>query len=346
MGELDPIGAILGFLGLGTSINNMEMQAEMARENREWQEKMINQARDWEVKRWNATNQYNSPLQQMQRYSEAGLNPNLIYSQGTPGLAGQLNTSAPSSNQSAPQFDMSPLLQAAQYANQAKQTSSNIRLQDTQAEFQKAATQTEMIRQATELARSRHIDAQAKGQAIANTLAQAIQPEQIDQARLTTDIMIWQRSISRLSAKEKQFNVDTILPLEQLKLQIDNEAKKAGIRLTQAQISNLAASTQKLVMEGKILSLQYEYDKVLREYGISPDTPGWFKSAVHPFFWQNVVGPVYKGVKSLFNGSFGDPTKGMIPTEDGWMSPGDYQFEQDSTAWDNYIKEKRLRYGR
>lgn len=31
----------------------------------------------WQM--WNATNQYNSPLEQMKRYREAGLNPNLVY---------------------------------------------------------------------------------------------------------------------------------------------------------------------------------------------------------------------------------------------------------------------------
>ena len=36
---------------------------------------------DLEVEQWNRANAYNSPSAQMQRYREAGLNPNLIYSQ-------------------------------------------------------------------------------------------------------------------------------------------------------------------------------------------------------------------------------------------------------------------------
>lgn len=36
---------------------------------------------------WDLMNQYNSPLSQMNRFQEAGLNPNLIYSKGQPGLA-------------------------------------------------------------------------------------------------------------------------------------------------------------------------------------------------------------------------------------------------------------------
>lgn len=38
-----------------------------------------------QLEMWNMSNEYNSPANQMKRYKEAGLNPNLIYSQGNPG---------------------------------------------------------------------------------------------------------------------------------------------------------------------------------------------------------------------------------------------------------------------
>lgn len=40
---------------------------------------------DMNKKMFDQANLYNSPLQQMERYKQAGLNPNLIYGQGTPG---------------------------------------------------------------------------------------------------------------------------------------------------------------------------------------------------------------------------------------------------------------------
>lgn len=43
---------------------------------------------------WNLQNEYNSPQAQMQRFQEAGLNPNLMYSQGTAGN----NANAPAKN--------------------------------------------------------------------------------------------------------------------------------------------------------------------------------------------------------------------------------------------------------
>lgn len=45
---------------------------------------------DNNVRMWIMQNEYNHPKMQMQRYQEAGLNPNLIYGQGTPGNATQL----------------------------------------------------------------------------------------------------------------------------------------------------------------------------------------------------------------------------------------------------------------
>lgn len=43
---------------------------------------------DYALKLWNMNNEYNSPASQMARFKEAGLNPNLIYQQGTPGNSG------------------------------------------------------------------------------------------------------------------------------------------------------------------------------------------------------------------------------------------------------------------
>lgn len=51
--------------------------------------KLAEQARQHDVSMWERTNQYNTPQMQMQRFKEAGLNPNLIYGQGSEGNASQ-----------------------------------------------------------------------------------------------------------------------------------------------------------------------------------------------------------------------------------------------------------------
>lgn len=48
------------------------------------------QTNDQQLELWNLMNEYNLPENQMKRFKDAGLNPNLIYQQGSPG-----NTSSP-----------------------------------------------------------------------------------------------------------------------------------------------------------------------------------------------------------------------------------------------------------
>ena len=50
---------------------------------------------DLQLEQWNRANEYNSPKMQMQRYQDAGLNPNLIYGNGS-SSAGMAAQSAPS----------------------------------------------------------------------------------------------------------------------------------------------------------------------------------------------------------------------------------------------------------
>lgn len=48
--------------------------------------------RQFAVDMWNRQNEYNTPQMQMQRFKEAGLNPNLIYGQGNAGNAGAVQS--------------------------------------------------------------------------------------------------------------------------------------------------------------------------------------------------------------------------------------------------------------
>ena len=60
-------------------------------------------ARDFQLEMWNKSNEYSSPLQTMQRLTEANLNPNLIYNSSGQSLtaASVPSASQASSNSSA-----------------------------------------------------------------------------------------------------------------------------------------------------------------------------------------------------------------------------------------------------
>lgn len=61
-----------GLFGMGSQASANKANMELAKYQNEWNEYM-----------WNKQNEYNTPKNQMARYLEAGLNPNLIYGSGS-----------------------------------------------------------------------------------------------------------------------------------------------------------------------------------------------------------------------------------------------------------------------
>jgi len=71
---------------IGSIINTVAARKAQEREN-QFNKQMAEYAYNKELEMWNRQNEYNTPLAQMARFKEAGLNPNLIYGKGTPGNA-------------------------------------------------------------------------------------------------------------------------------------------------------------------------------------------------------------------------------------------------------------------
>ena len=67
-------GLVGGLFNRKSQIDANRTNLQLAREQQEFAQKMVQQQ-----------NEYNSPVAQMQRYAQAGLNPNLVYTQGNPG---------------------------------------------------------------------------------------------------------------------------------------------------------------------------------------------------------------------------------------------------------------------
>ena len=88
------IGGALGASGQ-SSANRTNIKLQ--REQNAWNERQAEKANQWNIEQWERENLYNSPMQQMQRLEQAGLNPNLMYGQGNPGSAGSLRSEMPSS---------------------------------------------------------------------------------------------------------------------------------------------------------------------------------------------------------------------------------------------------------
>lgn len=101
------IGGLFG-LGQGalearTAKRNTDATIDANRKMAEYQ-----YSKDLEM--WNRSNEYNTPLKQMERYTSAGLNPNLIYGTGS-ASAGNTATSLPKYQAPTAQFDYKPAVQ-------------------------------------------------------------------------------------------------------------------------------------------------------------------------------------------------------------------------------------------
>lgn len=76
---------------LGGLFNSLG-QARQNKLSRDFALRMYQMQRDDSLQFWGMQNEYNSPEAQMQRFRDAGLNPHLVYSQGNPGNAAQIET--------------------------------------------------------------------------------------------------------------------------------------------------------------------------------------------------------------------------------------------------------------
>lgn len=137
----------------GSWIANQIAQRRAAKKeaqyNLQTQTSLNQQAFDQNKQMWNLQNKYNSPASQMARFSEAGLNPNLIYSQGSAGNASQAPTIQPAqSNRRFPVVDLPDMIGTFQNF-QAKKT--QIDLHKSQIDMNNQKIQTEAVKRMNEL---------------------------------------------------------------------------------------------------------------------------------------------------------------------------------------------------
>ena len=80
-------------INAGIARMNNEANMELAKYNAQWQQEENQRVFDRNVSMWNMQNAYNSPSAQMQRLQEAGLNPMLVYGNGS--VVGNTTSNAP-----------------------------------------------------------------------------------------------------------------------------------------------------------------------------------------------------------------------------------------------------------
>lgn len=92
--------------GLWSSKKNREAASDLNNRSESFTREMYNQQRNDALTDRDYANEYNSPEQQMQRYREAGLNPNLIYGNATNNASSVVRSSSGNSpNYTVPRYE-------------------------------------------------------------------------------------------------------------------------------------------------------------------------------------------------------------------------------------------------
>lgn len=121
-----PLALIAGALSAGSGVTSALLSNRQAKKNRQFQaqqnlENIYEERRRYNIQRadaladWNAQNQYNAPIEQMNRLRQAGLNPHLVYGKGAEATADAIRSSQfGTSNRPAPTLnaDFSGITQA------------------------------------------------------------------------------------------------------------------------------------------------------------------------------------------------------------------------------------------
>lgn len=88
---------------IGSGVANGVTATKLNKKNRLWQEKMYERRLSDERENWQTENEYNSPVQQVERMRAAGINPDLYGIDGA-GTASQINTPDANFEYQAPDF--------------------------------------------------------------------------------------------------------------------------------------------------------------------------------------------------------------------------------------------------
>jgi len=255
-------GSLLGGL-FGGRRKERQAQMDMNNQNIRFQQETNAQNRQWALEDWERTNRYNTPQMQMARFKEAGLNPHLIYGNGT-------EVSQPrGAEATAPHVEKLPVGNLggdlAQAAFNGAQSYVANRLQQSQIDnLQKTAQVMDA-------------DIQNKNAQTVNTIANTART---DQQRHQSDTLF----ANTVATAEANLN-NTLLTGSKIEQEI--RSSQVSNKLTEAQIVAVAKSIEtaneniKLMRaEGnnKALDAQLkQLDINLKRQGINPNDPTWVR---------------------------------------------------------------------
>lgn len=189
-----------------------------------------------DLDQWNRMNEYNSPLNQMLRFKEAGLNPNLIYGQGTPGNA----TSSPTYK--APHLQ-APQLDALGQIIPAIQTYANVKQQAAQTDNLRKQNDLIVAQAVTEGMKAGEIGVRTAQTDFDLNLAKELRTNSLDVARQNLANMRLDQHLKGVDIQTKTAELPlvgkrgSLMDAQQRNLQLDNAVKQLQLILSERGIT-------------------------------------------------------------------------------------------------------------
>lgn len=260
---LDPSSALLASGGLN-SVSNFISNEQTAHHNRKLYKQQYNDSLAF----WGLQNQYNTPAAQMQRFKDAGLNPNLIYGQGNSG-----NAVAPQVPQEQPmQFrslelgrGLEKILQTYDIEMKKAQID-NLRAQNDQIKEQTLLTQTQRTRGQFDLGfetELRDVSADARREKLRQTRTQIDLSMNEDERRAIQSSTSVNEALERIATMQERRKA---MPLERGKLRADTQR-------TTVEIQRLRENIKLLEQQGVMNDLNIGLQKL----NINPSDPTYVR---------------------------------------------------------------------
>lgn len=208
------------------------------------------EARREDIKQWHLQNYYNSPIQQMQRLREAGLNPNLVYGNGGGTIAA---TSAPPTK--VPEL-----------------TNELASMQQLSAVPAISAYQDMMVKNA-QIRNTNAITELTEQKKLSEIISQGLKASQTARNQFNLGLAKNLEKYTLQAAELNVKNAERDIILKETNNRIMQEMQPYNIAEKQANI-NLK------IPETKLKNMEYNYEQELRNLGLPFGTPWWMKSAI------------------------------------------------------------------
>lgn len=248
---------------LGQGINAYT-QSRINKQNIAFAREQYSRQREDALADWHMQNQYNSPLAQMERLKEAGLNPHLVYGSGADATTKNMPRGATSHmpNLRAPEFDLGSVVNMALGTQQIK---ANIARTEAETERIKADTASGVFD--LEVKRAVGVDRMAKELNAKVTSVTTRAAREVREFEAFMDVAFDNTS--------NELRVDQFGTYATSGNDLIRKALKAGLEKTVVDLQNLRKAGQLRDDQHTLNKIQMriaDFRAALAEYGISPES--------------------------------------------------------------------------